>query len=113
MQCIILAGGLGTRIRSVIGDRPKALIPVLGRPFVAYQLDWLAKQGVTDVVMSIGHLGHMIRDAVGLHHEGIAIRYSDEGTHLRGTGGAVRYAIDQGLLQQSFFILYGDSYLPI
>jgi NDP-sugar pyrophosphorylase family protein len=113
MQCLILAGGLGTRIRSISGDRPKALIPIHGRPFVFHQLELLAARGVTEVVMSIGHLGAMIREAVGDRCCGVAVRYADEGTDLRGTAGAVRFAMDQGLMAESFFILYGDSYLPI
>jgi NDP-sugar pyrophosphorylase family protein len=113
MQCLILAGGLGTRIRTISGDRPKALIPIHGRPFVFHQLELLAARGVTDVVLSIGHLGAMIRDAVGDRCCGVAVRYADEGTDLRGTAGAVRFALDEALLAESFFILYGDSYLPI
>ena len=65
MQCVILAGGLGTRIRERGADRPKALIPVLGKPFVDYQLEWLARQGVRRVVLCVGHLGAMIAAAVG------------------------------------------------
>jgi MurNAc alpha-1-phosphate uridylyltransferase len=113
MKCLILAGGLGTRIRGVSGNYPKALIPICGRPFVLYQLDLLASQGVTDVVMSIGYLGGMIRDVVGERCSGLSVRYADEGTNLPGTAGAVRLAIDQQLISGAFFVLYGDAYLPI
>ncbi|MEA2872696.1 MAG: N-acetyl-alpha-D-muramate 1-phosphate uridylyltransferase [Hyphomicrobiales bacterium] len=114
MQCVILAGGLGTRIRGRSGDLPKALIPVVDKPFVAYQLEWLKRQGVRDVVLSVGYRGAMIADAIGDGARfGVSVVYSDEGEILRGTGGALRYAADQNLLDEAFFVLYGDSYLPI
>ena len=114
MQCVILAGGLGTRIRDRSGYLPKALIPVLGKPFVFYQLEWLARQNIDRVVMSVGYRGDMIAKAVGDGSQfGLRICYADEGDQLRGTGGALRYIADLALLDPSFFILYGDSYLPI
>ena len=114
MQCIILAGGKGTRIRDRSGDLPKSLIPVLGKPFIYYQLAWLARQGITHVVLSIGYRGAMIQSAVGDGSRfGLSIAYADEGDALRGTGGAVRLIADLGLLEPGFFVLYGDSFLPI
>lgn len=114
MQCVILAGGLGTRIRERRADLPKALIPVLGKPFIEYQLEWLVRQGVRSVVLSVGHLGAMIVAAVGDGARfGLSVAYSDEGEQLRGTGGALRLVADLGLLNEAFFLLYGDSYLPI
>ena len=114
MQCVILAGGLGTRMRGRAGALPKALIPVLGRPFIAYQLEWLARQGVRRIVLSIGYRGDMIAAAVGDGSAfGVSVAYSNEDDALRGTGGAVRLAADLGLLEAGFFVLYGDSYLPL
>lgn len=114
MQCVILAGGLGTRIRGRSGDLPKALIPVLGKPFIAYQLELLARQGIDKVVLSVGYRGAMIADTIGDGSKfGLSVAYSDEGEVLRGTGGALRYVADLGLLDDAFFVLYGDSYLPI
>jgi NDP-sugar pyrophosphorylase family protein len=93
---------------------PKALLPVLGRPFAERQVELLASHGVDDVVFSIAHLGHMIRDALGDGRRfGVRIRYVDEGSELRGTGGAVRLFTDSGLADDRFAVLYGDSYLPI
>src|SRR6516165_3041918 len=113
MECVILAGGLGTRMRERGGDLPKAMIPVLGKPFLFYQLEWLARQGVHRVVLSIGYRGKRISEAVADGSQfGLSVAYSDEGDVLRGTGGALRLAADLGLLSQSFFVLYGDSYLP-
>ena len=65
MQCVILAGGLATRMRPLTDAIPKALIPVEGKPFVDHQLGWLAAHGVTDVVLSIGYRGELLRDHVG------------------------------------------------
>ena len=64
MQCVILAGGLGTRIKGRSGELPKALIPVLGKPFIFYQLEWLARQNVRRIVLSIGHRGAAIAQAM-------------------------------------------------
>ena len=61
MQCVILAGGLGTRMRPLTETCPKTLLPVRGRPFACHQLQWLAAQGITEVIYSIGHQGDMIR----------------------------------------------------
>ncbi len=114
MQCLILAGGLGRRMRPRTARLPKALIPVNGQPFAHYQLDWLARNGVGQVVYCLGYLGRMIRDYVGDGGKwGLGVAYSDEGEDLRGTAGAVRLALDSGLLEDGFFVLYGDSFLPI
>jgi NDP-sugar pyrophosphorylase family protein len=111
---VILAGGLGTRLRSVTTSVPKALVPVAGRPFADHQLAWLARDGVTDVVYCIGHLGDQIRAHVGDGSgHGLRVAYVDEGEALRGTGGALRLAYDQGVLEPGFAVLYGDSYLPV
>jgi len=65
MQCVILAGGLGTRMHPLTETCPKTLLPVAGRPFAWRQLHWLAGQGITEVVYSIGHRGDMIRRLLG------------------------------------------------
>ena len=115
MQCLILAGGLGTRMRAHDPTVPKTLLDVAGRPFAYWQLDWLASQGVDEVVYSIGHLGYRVVDAVGTGGQwGMSIGYlQEEEGALLGTGGAVRRAVDSGLLGSSFFVLYGDSYLKV
>jgi N-acetyl-alpha-D-muramate 1-phosphate uridylyltransferase len=114
VQCLILAGGLATRMRPLTETIPKALIPVAGRPFVDHQLDWLAAHGVTEAVLSVGYLGEAIRSHVGdgARH-GLAVRVIDEGPDLRGTAGAVRLALDEGVLEERFLLTYGDSFLPI
>ncbi|HEY3722267.1 MAG TPA: sugar phosphate nucleotidyltransferase [Acidimicrobiia bacterium] len=113
MQCVILAGGLGTRMRPATDRVPKTLLPVAGSPFAAHQLTMLSASGVTDVVYCIGHLGQRVRDYVGDGHRfGLTVRYVDEHDELRGTGGALRLAADRGVLSERFLVLYGDSYLP-
>ena len=114
MQCVILAGGLGTRLSSVAGNVPKTLMPVAGRPFAEYQLEWLADNGVTDVVYCIGYGGSQVRDHLGDGSRfGLRIQYVDEGSQLRGTGGALRLALEERVLHNNFFVLYGDSLLNI
>jgi N-acetyl-alpha-D-muramate 1-phosphate uridylyltransferase len=114
MQCVILAGGLGTRLWPVTKTIPKALIPINGRPFADYQLALLARQQTTEVVYCVGFLGEQIRNHVGDGSAfGLKVRYIDEGDKLKGTAGALRLALDAGLLAETFFVLYGDSFLPI
>jgi NDP-sugar pyrophosphorylase family protein len=114
MQCVILAGGLGTRMRPLTETCPKTLLPVSGRPFAWHQLHWLAAQGIDEVVYSIGHHGEMIRRYWSDEPSPIpSIRYVDEGEQLRGTAGALRLAHEQGALADSFFVIYGDSFLPV
>jgi NDP-sugar pyrophosphorylase family protein len=114
LQCVILAGGLATRMWPLTQTIPKSLLPVGERPFVHHQLDWLAKTGVDEVVFCIGHMGNHIREYVGNGENwGVRVTYVDEGTNLRGTAGALRLALDQGVLREKFLVTYGDSYLPI
>jgi NDP-sugar pyrophosphorylase family protein len=114
MQCVILAGGMATRMRPLTDNIPKLLIPVHGRPFAYHQLNWLKKKGVTEVLLSIGYLGDQIREYVGEGERfGLKVEYVDEGTELRGTGGALRLAFDEDKLQENFMVTYGDSFLTV
>ncbi len=114
MQCVILAGGRATRMAPYTDALPKALLPVAGRPFADWQLSWLATQGVDEVIYSIGHLGDQIRRHVGGGERwGVKVRYVDEGAKLRGTGGALRQALEESALAEQFLVLYGDSYLSV
>jgi NDP-sugar pyrophosphorylase family protein len=93
---------------------PKCLLPVFDRPFVDWQLEWLAAEGVDRVVLSIGYRGDLVRSHVGDgRRSGLEVLYVDEGDHPLGTAGALRLAFDQRVLDPVFFVLYGDSYLPI
>jgi NDP-sugar pyrophosphorylase family protein len=114
LQVVILAGGAGTRMRPATEEMPKALLPVLGKPFCDWQLQLLAEQGAERVLYSVGYKGEMLREHVGDGGRwGLRVDYVDEGEHLRGTGGALRLALDLGKLEDAFFVLYGDSYLPV
>jgi len=108
----ILAGGLATRLRPVTQTIPKALIEIVGKPFIEHQLEYIKHQGVSSVVLCIGYLGEMIQEVVGDGSRwGLQVTYSPDGPVLLGTGGALKQALP--LLGEQFFILYGDSYLPI
>src|SRR5258708_6528969 len=114
MQCVILAGGPGTRMKSFTDHIPKALIPVAGKPFLNYQLDYLATQGIDEVLLSIGYKGEMILEHIKRNpRKDLQVTSVDEGKELRGTGGALRFALEQGKLKDRFYLLYGDSFLPI
>lgn len=112
MQCVILSGGLATRLGPLAQSIPKTLLPVAGQPFADHQLNWLARGGVTDVVYAIGHLGDQVRAFAGDGSRwGMRIVYVDEGDRLRGTAGALRLAYEEEALDEAFLVLYGDSFL--
>jgi NDP-sugar pyrophosphorylase family protein len=114
MQCVVLAGGLGTRLRPITEAVPKALVPVAGRPFLDRQLEWLAGHGVTEVVLSLGAMGELVERHVGDGSRyGVPVRCIHEGSELRGTGGALRLALDHGALHEDFLVTYGDSFLLV
>lgn len=114
LQCVILAGGLGTRVRHLTGELPKALIPVNGTPFAELQLQWLRNQGVGEVVYCIGHKSDAVRGFVGDGSAwGLQVTYAEDGPRLLGTAGALRQALDSGAIRDEFLILYGDAFLPV
>lgn len=110
-EAIVLAGGLGTRLRSVVDDMPKALAPVAGRPFLAWLLDALAIQGMRRVVLATGYLGDQVEDAFGATWHGMVLAYSREARPL-GTGGAIALALRM-LEGDTCFVLNGDTWLQL
>lgn len=112
LSCLILAGGLGTRLAPLIRDLPKPLAQVAGRPFLTYLLEQVQAAGCTNVILSIGHLGHLIEEYFGDGHQyGLQLRYVRELKPL-GTGGAV--ALARPLLDATTcLVLNGDSYCPL
>jgi NDP-sugar pyrophosphorylase family protein len=108
----LLAGGLATRLLPITETIPKAMVEVAGRPFIDHQLALLRRNGIRRVVLCLGYLGEQIERhlGVGAAH-GLELRYSHDGDHLLGTGGALRRALP--LLGEVFWVLYGDSYLDI
>jgi NDP-sugar pyrophosphorylase family protein len=110
MQVAILAGGLATRLRPLTETIPKSMVMVQGRPFLEYQLEFLKKGGITDVLLCVGFLGEQIESHFGDGSRfGVTITYSKEEGGLLGTAGALRNAFDQ--LDDVFYVMYGDSYL--
>ncbi len=111
MQAVVLAGGLGTRLRPLTDVIPKPMVPVLGIPYLEYQIRLLRSQGIADVLLLTAYLADSIEEyfSDGQRY-GLSIRYSREPEPL-GTGGALRHAMD--LLEDAFLVIYGDSYLPI
>jgi len=108
----ILAGGLATRLKPITEKLPKLLVEVAGEPFFSHQIRLLKKAGLTRIVLCVGYLGERIAEAYGDGSKwGIDIRYSFDGPKLLGTGGALIQALPQ--LGGAFYVLYGDSYLPI
>jgi NDP-sugar pyrophosphorylase family protein len=108
---VILAGGIGSRLGKLTKETPKPLIKINGKPFIEYQLKLLSKQGVKEVIICIGYLGSKIKKFVGNGKRfNLNVSYSFE-KKLLGTGGAIKNAFS--LIKKNFFIMYGDTYLPI
>ena len=109
MEAIVLAGGLGTRLRGVVDNVPKPMAPVQGRPFLALVLDQLVAAGFKTVIFAAGYLHEAIRSYFGADYRGLVLRYSVEEEPL-GTGGAIRLACEQADARD-VFVLNGDTYL--
>jgi len=107
-EAIVLAGGFGTRLRAVVRDVPKPLAPIAGRPFLAWLLDSLARQGVRRVILSTGYLGDLVRATMGDSHDGMSLDYVQEETPL-GTGGALWRALPLAAAAR-VFALNGDTW---
>jgi mannose-1-phosphate guanylyltransferase len=105
MQALILAGGEGTRLRPLTYTVPKPVLPLAGRPHIAYVIDWLVRHGVDDVIVSCGFLAEGMRGALAELEPGVEIRYAEE-PDARGTAGAIRFAED--MLAERFLVLNGD-----
>ena len=111
LTAAILAGGLGTRLRGVIADRPKVLAPVGGRPFLALLLDQLADAGIRKVVFLTRHRAEQVREAFGETYDGMRLIYAEEPSPL-GTAGAVRRALPL-ITGSRVLLLNGDSYCDV
>ncbi len=107
----ILAGGRGTRLGSLTDTTPKPLITVAGKPFLLHQLELLEGHGARRVVLCVGYRGETIEASLGRRFGRISLDYSYDGHELAGTLGAVRRALP--LLDDSFLLLFGDTYLRI
>jgi D-glycero-alpha-D-manno-heptose 1-phosphate guanylyltransferase len=110
-EAIILAGGFGTRLQSVVNDLPKPMAQVNGQPFLNYQLLYLKHFGIQRVILSVGHLHEKITDHYKNEFEGLEIDYTIEKEPL-GTGGGIRMALEKCKGDQ-VLILNGDSFFDI
>lgn len=109
-QAIILVGGKGTRLSALYPNIPKALVPVAGKPFLAWQIEWLVAGGISEIVLSAGHLGTAIAAWAADHRFGGRIRTIIEPTPL-GTGGALKY-IQRAIGACRSWVVNGDTLLP-
>ncbi|HLB41365.1 MAG TPA: nucleotidyltransferase family protein [Gammaproteobacteria bacterium] len=110
MKAIILAGGFGHRLKSVLPNIPKPMAPIRGKPFLAYLLDYLQAQGITQVVLAVHHFRESIRTYFQFRYHGIAISYAEEEEPL-GTGGAITHALADMRDRETIFVLNGDTFV--
>jgi D-glycero-alpha-D-manno-heptose 1-phosphate guanylyltransferase len=109
---IILAGGLGTRLRSAVPDLPKPMAPISGRPFLEHQLDYWIKQGINHFVLSVGYRHEIIVNHFGDNYKGANLEYVIEKTSL-GTGGGLLLAAEKISKHEPFLLLNGDTYFAV
>lgn len=112
MSAIILAGGLGTRLQSLVHDRPKPMALIHGRPFLEYLLDYWINQGIRHFVLSVGYKHETIIHYFGDRYQGAKLEYVIESSPL-GTGGGLLLAIKKIRTDQRFLLLNGDSYFAV
>lgn len=108
IKAVVLAGGLGTRLRSAVSEVPKLMAPINGKPFLEYQIEYLIKHGFRDIILCVSFLKEKIMDYFRDGSKfGAKIEYGIEEEPL-GTGGAIKNV--EGLVSESFFVLNGDTY---
>lgn len=112
MECIILAGGLGTRLRSVVKECPKPMAKVHSRPFLKYLMDYWVTQGISHFILSVGYLHEQIIDYFGTTFQNIPIDYAIEHEPL-GTGGGLLQAVTHLNTQTPFLLLNGDTFFGV
>lgn len=111
MEAVILAGGFGTRLASVVSDVPKPMAAVAGKPFLSFLLDDLVQQGITRIVLAVCYKKEIIMERFGATYRGMEIVYSTEDKPL-DTGGAIRKALSF-CREERVFVLNGDSFLAV
>jgi mannose-1-phosphate guanylyltransferase len=107
MQALVLAGGEGTRLRPLTLTTPKPVMPLAGRPFLSFMLDWANSHGVDEVILSCGFMSDAVKAVLGDIYDGMRLRHVIEEEPL-GTAGPVRLAYDEGLLEEHLLVLNGD-----
>jgi mannose-1-phosphate guanylyltransferase len=108
LQALVLAGGEGTRLQPLTLSVPKPVLPLAGRPFLTFMLDWLGRHGVDEAILSCGFKADAVADVLGDSHDGIRLRYVVEDEPL-GTAGPVRLAADMGMVGDRLLVLNGDT----
>ncbi|OGW31447.1 MAG: hypothetical protein A3J81_02870 [Nitrospirae bacterium RIFOXYB2_FULL_43_5] len=111
MEAIILAGGAGTRLRSLVKDVPKPMADINGKPFICYLLDYLAAYDVKKILLSVGYKYEAIKDYFGVQYKNMNIKYVIEDKPL-GTGGALKKAL-MAAEGEEFMVLNGDTFFNI
>ncbi|MFQ5432008.1 MAG: nucleotidyltransferase family protein [Nitrospinota bacterium] len=112
MEAIILAGGLGTRLREQVPDLPKPMAPVGGRPFLEHQIDYWIDQGVSRFILSVGYKREVIERRFGDMYRDAEITYAVEDKPL-GTGGGLLLSVGKLKKQKSFILLNGDTFFEV
>jgi len=110
-EAIVLCGGKGTRLRSVVSDVPKPMADINGRPFLAYLLDDLADQGVETAILAVGYTREVILDYFGESYKGMNIKYSVEEEAL-GTGGGIKLACKLAK-EEEVLAINGDTFFKV
>jgi D-glycero-alpha-D-manno-heptose 1-phosphate guanylyltransferase len=111
VTAVVLAGGLGTRLRSVVADRPKVLAEICARPFLSFILDQLREVGVQRAVLCTGYMSQQVEQTFGASYGELQLDYSVESQPL-GTGGAVRLAASR-VATEELLVVNGDSFCPV
>jgi mannose-1-phosphate guanylyltransferase len=107
MQALVLAGGAGTRLQPLTLTTPKPVMPLAGRPFLTFMLDWAHSHGVDEVILSCGFMSDEVKAVLGDIYDGMRLRHVTADEPI-GTAGPVRLAYDQGLLEERLLVLNGD-----
>lgn len=108
MKAMVLAAGMGTRLKPLTDSRPKCLMPLAGRPLIEWTLSWLKEHGITECIINLHYLPEQVRDSVGDGSRfGMAVQYSFEPV-LLGTAGAVKKVAD--FFDQPFYVIYSDNF---
>lgn len=111
MEAIVLAGGLGTRLRSIVNDIPKPMAPIRNKPFLEYILKYLKNNGILRVILSVGYKSDTIKNYFGNVYDGIDLIYSVEDAPL-GTGGAIKKAL-HFVQSDDVFVINGDTFFNV
>ncbi|HIC6923172.1 TPA: D-glycero-D-manno-heptose 1-phosphate guanosyltransferase [Campylobacter jejuni] len=110
MQAIILCGGLGTRLKSIIKDIPKPMAPINDKPFLEFIFEYLKKQGIKEVILAVSYKYEVMQEYFKDEFLGIKIKYSIEKEPL-GTGGAIKEALK--FIKNEAYVLNGDTFFDI